>query len=134
MVDIFSKEKRSQIMRRIQGKNTRPEMIVRSLLHKNGYRFRLHRKELPGEPDIILPRYKVAIFIHGCYWHRHSCRKGKSLPTTNCDFWNAKFQRTILRDKENKRELKRLGWKVITLWECQLANEKGVLSTLSAKL
>ncbi len=125
MADIFTKEKRSEIMARIQGKNTRPEIAIRSFLHRQGYRFRLHKKDLPGKPDIILPKYKTIIFVHGCYWHRHSsCKRGRSIPSTNKDFWLKKFRMTISRDKKNQRELHKLGWKVITFWECEVSENK----------
>lgn len=101
MTDIFPKDKRSKIMSNIKGKDTKPEMIVRSLLHKLGYRFRVHRKDLPGKPDIVLPKYKTVIFVHGCYWHRHKdCSRGKSQPSTNKEFWERKFQGTVERDKK----------------------------------
>jgi DNA mismatch endonuclease (patch repair protein) len=121
MTDIYSSAKRSSIMSKISGKNTKPELIVRSLLHKHGYRFRLHRKDLPGKPDICLPRYKTVIFVHGCYWHRHNnCKKGRSMPSTNQDFWQDKFKKTIARDKLNQAELRNRGWKVLVIWECQI--------------
>ncbi len=106
MVDCFSKSKRSEIMGRISGKDTKPELVIRSLLHCNGYRFRLHRKDLPGKPDLCLPKYKTVIFVHGCYWHRHKkCKKGQSSPTTNIEFWKEKFAKTVKRDKKSKTEL-----------------------------
>ena len=120
MADVFSKEKRSSIMGRIQGMNTKPEILVRSLLHCKGYRFRLHRSDLPGRPDIVLPKYNTVIFVHGCYWHRHTgCKRGKSMPATNVSFWKKKFDGTVKRDGQVVRMLKKLGWQVLTIWECE---------------
>lgn len=121
MTDVFSKEKRSSIMGRIKGMNTRPEILVRSLLHSKGYRFRLHRNDLPGRPDIVLPKYNTVIFVHGCYWHRHAgCKRGKSMPATNVSFWEKKFDGTVKRDRQAKRMLKKLGWQVLIVWECEI--------------
>ena len=121
MSDIYSSAKRSSIMSKISGKNTKPELIVRSFLHKHGYRFRLHRKDLPGKPDIYLPKYKTVIFVHGCYWHRHrNCKKGRSFPKTNQQFWQDKFNKTIERDKLSQAMLRKQGWKVLIIWECEI--------------
>ena len=121
MADIFDKKKRSQIMSRISGKNTKPELIIRKALFAKGYRYRLHRKDLPGNPDIVLQKYKTVIFIHGCFWHGHTCKAGK-LPETNKKFWKDKIGSNIVRDKRNKTKLKKLKWKVIIVWQCQLKN------------
>jgi DNA mismatch endonuclease, patch repair protein len=110
---------RSRNMSAIPSKNSKPELRVRSLLHKMGYRFRLHRKDLPGSPDIVLPIWRTAIFVHGCFWHCHFCRKGKSTPKTNAQFWAAKRQRNTLRDAEVQKQLRKQHWTVITIWECQ---------------
>ncbi|EIM62984.1 very short patch repair endonuclease [Desulfobacter postgatei] len=119
-MDVFTREKRSQIMSRVSGKNTKPELIVRSLLHNMGYRFRLHRNELPGKPDIILPKYKKIIFVHGCFWHGHiDCPRAKR-PTTNKKFWNEKLNKNIERDKVTLNNLKQLGWDVLTVWTCEV--------------
>lgn len=119
-MDVFTKEKRSQIMSRISGKNTKPEIAVRSLLHRLGYRFRLHRKDLPGKPDIILPKHKKVIFVHGCFWHGHKdCSRSKR-PSTNESFWRKKLDRNIKRDKENIDSLKQLGWQVLIIWTCEV--------------
>jgi len=118
-MDTVSKEKRSEIMSKIRGKNTKPEKIVRSLLHSMGYRFRLHRKGLPGKPDIVLPKYKTVIFVHGCYWHRHpGCRKAV-FPKTNTQFWENKFCTNVRRDRQISDALSLLGWKVLVVWECE---------------
>lgn len=122
MTDIVDKKTRSRIMASIRSKDTAPEKAVRSLLHRMGFRFRLHNKALPGKPDICLPRYKTVIFVHGCFWHRHAkCRDGR-LPKSNLGYWAPKIEKNVLRDKKRKKELKRLGWKVITIWECETKN------------
>lgn len=118
-MDKISEERRSWNMSRIKGKNTKPELMVRSLLHKMGYRFRIHRKDLPGKPDIVLPKYKMVFFVNGCFWHRHEGCKYASTPKSRVAFWNNKFKKTIERDKLNYKHLKELGWKVIVIWECE---------------
>lgn len=134
-MDVFSREKRSDIMSRIGGKNTKPELIVRSLLHGMGYRFRLHKKDLPGKPDVCLPKYKTVVFVHGCYWHRHAkCKSGQRVPSTNTGFWEKKFNRTVERDKKHEKALKALGWKVLTVWECELSDSEAVGRRLGKSL
>ena len=119
-MDNFSREKRSRIMSSIKSKDTKPEKIVRSLLHKMGYRFRLHRKELPGKPDIVLPRFRKVIFVHGCFWHGHlNCKRSKR-PTSNQSFWQKKLDQNIARDKQAVSELKKLGWNILVIWSCQV--------------
>ena len=120
MTDTFSPIERSRIMSRISSKNTAPEIKVRCLLHKMGYRYRLHRSSLPGKPDIVFPSRQKVIFVNGCFWHGHKCSKGKKRPHTNADYWNGKIDRTKVRDKQNKVKLKKLGWKALTVWECQI--------------
>lgn len=123
MVDSISKKYRSWNMSRIRSKNTIPEKIVRSLLHRMGYRFRLHREDLPGRPDIILPKYKTVIEVKGCFWHRHErCRKATT-PKSNTEYWNEKFRKNIERDQLNEEKLKELGWNVIIIWECEVKNK-----------
>lgn len=122
MVDTISEEKRSWNMSRIRGKDTKPEIIVRSTLHRMGYRFRLHRKDFPGKPDVVLPKYITAIFVHGCFWHRHKGCKFAYNPKSRIDFWNAKFNETVARDERNRKELKAKGWNVEIIWECETAN------------
>ena len=119
MVDHLTKKKRSWNMSRIRSKDTKPEIIVRSLLHGMGYRFRLHGKDLPGKPDIVLPKYKTVIFVHGCFWHRHKGCKRCTTPSTNKDYWLKKFERNIANDRMYKKMLKIKGWKVIIVWECE---------------
>ena len=129
-MDVFSREKRSQIMSRVSGKNTKPEIVVRSLLHKMGYRFRLHREDLPGKPDIVLPKYKKVIFVHGCFWHGHErCSRSKR-PMTNQEFWRQKLDKNIVRDKKIVNALYDLGWKVLIVWSCEVKN----MTTLKSKL
>lgn len=119
-MDVFSREKRSQIMSRVSGKNTKPELVLRSLLHNMGYRFRLHRNDLPGKPDITLPKYNKIIFVHGCFWHGHiGCPRAKR-PTTNIKFWNEKLNKNIERDKITVNNLEKLGWDVLTVWTCEV--------------
>ena len=120
MADIFTKAKRSWNMSRIKGKNTKPELLLRSLLHRIGFRFRLHDKKLPGKPDIVLPRYKTVIFVNGCFWHRHSGCGYAYTPKSRQEFWSGKFEATVKRDKEKKEKLEEEGWGVIVVWECEL--------------
>jgi len=120
MADVFSEEKRSWIMSRVKGRDTRPELAVRSLLHHHGFRFRLHRKDLPGCPDIVLPRHRKIVFVHGCFWHGHKKCRRSSRPTTNTEFWNAKIDANISRDKKAIGRLRRTGWSVLVVWECEL--------------
>ena len=116
-------EQRSRNMSAIKSKNTRPEIVVRKLLHSMGYRFRLHRKDLPGSPDIVLPKYKTVIFVHGCFWHRHKNCKYASTPKTRKEFWEKKFRENINRDNLNQANLALKGWKIIIIWECQLKGD-----------
>lgn len=119
-MDTFSPEQRSEIMRRVRSTNTVPERKVRSLLHRLGFRFRLHRKDLPGKPDIVLPKYSSIVFVHGCFWHRHAGCINATTPASNQKYWLPKFKRTLERDQKNQMELNRLGWNVIVVWECEL--------------
>jgi len=107
-------------MSRVSGKNTKPEIVVRSLLHKLGYRFRLHRKNLPGRPDITLPKHKKVIFVHGCFWHGHAVCSRSKRPSTNEEFWHEKLNKNIERDKKTVDALKKLGWDVLTVWTCEV--------------
>ena len=117
-------------MSRVSGKNTKPELVVRSLLHKMGYRFRLHRKDLPGKPDIILPKYKKIIFVHGCFWHGHmDCPRAKR-PTTNKKFWDEKLDKNMARDKATINNLKRLGWDVLIVWTCEVKDAEKLKNKL----
>lgn len=119
-MDTISPEKRSWLMSRIHGRDTKPELIIRTLLHRAGYRFKIGDKTLPGRPDIVLPRHGLAIFVHGCFWHRHSNCKLASTPKTNRRYWREKFANNQRKDARAKRQLNALGWRVLTLWECRI--------------
>jgi DNA mismatch endonuclease (patch repair protein) len=136
MTDVHDKETRSYNMSRIKGKNTKPEMLVRKFLHANGFRYRLHVKELPGKPDIVLPKYKTVIFVHGCFWHGHKDCKYFVVPKTRTEWWLTKINSNIANDTKASNALKKEGWKVIHLWECNLrpANLQQTLSHLSKQL
>ena len=123
-MDHLSKEKRSWNMSRIRSKNTKPEILVRSKLHRSGYRFRLHVKDLPGKPDIVLPKYKSVIFVNGCFWHRHRGCKYAYKPKSKVKFWNRKFTQNIKRQEEVTKQLRKLKWNVLVIWECEVNNEK----------
>ena len=122
MTDVFSKEKRSWIMSRVRGKDTSPEIKVRSLTHRLGYRFRLHRKDLPGKPDLVFPSRKKVIFVHGCFWHGHDCPRGKRTPKANTGYWTEKIRKNGERDVKNQAELQSLRWQVLVIWECETNN------------
>ena len=126
-MDIWSKEKRSEVMSNIRSKNTSPEIRVRQMLFSQGYRYRLHVKNLPGKPDIVLRKYNSVIFVHGCFWHLHSeCRDG-TIPKTRTGYWKDKLLRNKERDKEHIRELQKQGWRVLQLWECEIENKPEVV-------
>lgn len=131
MTDVFDSSKRSQIMSHVKSKNTAPEIKLRSILHRNGFRFRINRKDLPGKPDIVLPKYKAVIFVHGCFWHGHDCKRGQR-PQTNVEFWDKKINKNMERDKQDIIKLKELGWRVMVVWECDLkkTNEDVLVSCL----
>jgi DNA mismatch endonuclease (patch repair protein) len=124
MADVHSKEIRSKNMAAIKGKNTKPEMLVRRFLHANGFRYKLHDKTLPGKPDIVLPKYKTVIFIHGCFWHGHEGCKYYVVPKTRTEWWLNKINGNIANDTKAIKSLKKEGWKIITLWECDLKPAK----------
>lgn len=135
MADRISSERRSWNMSRIRGKDTKPEMQLRSLLHRAGFRFRLHNPNLPGRPDIVLAKYHAAVFVHGCYWHRHEGCALAATPKTRTRFWQAKFDETVRRDQRKADELTQLGWRVITVWECELEkNSEKVLQSIRKQL
>ncbi len=129
-MDVFTKEKRSLIMSRVRSKNTKPELIVRSFVHGLGFRFRLHRRDLPGNPDIVLPKHKKVIFVHGCFWHGHAACSRSKRPATNQAFWDKKLDGNIERDRRFRRELRQLGWKVLTVWECEIKNSEKLIRKL----
>jgi len=132
MVDIYSKSKRSEIMARIRSKDTSPELFLRKFLFSNGFRYRVCRKDLPGKPDLLLPKYRTAIFVNGCFWHGHSCKIGskKRMPKSNSEYWNEKIRGNIFRDKQHHKELKKMGWRVIVVWECEIQNGKRIMKEL----
>jgi DNA mismatch endonuclease (patch repair protein) len=115
-----AKWRRSQIMRAVKSKGTKPEMLVRRVAHALGYRFRLHRRDLPGTPDLVLARLRKIINVHGCFWHRHACRHGRIGPVKNAAYWDAKRARNAARDKRSLAALRRAGWSVLTIWECEM--------------
>lgn len=124
-MDIVSPAKRSQMMSGIRGKNTRPELVVRSVAHRLGLRFRLHRRELPGRPDLVFPKHHTVMFVQGCFWHRHNCGLA-AVPKTRTEFWLAKFAANVNRDRLCRAELKKLGWKVLEVWECETRDPRTV--------
>jgi DNA mismatch endonuclease, patch repair protein len=123
MTDVLTAEQRSQCMAAIRGRDTTPERRLRSELHAMGYRYKLHSATLPGKPDIIFPSRKAVIFVHGCFWHRHDCKAGRSVPATRTEFWLRKLTKNTNRDRENIRDLRRRGWRVLVIWECQIKRE-----------
>jgi DNA mismatch endonuclease (patch repair protein) len=124
-----------QRMKNVHTKNTPIEIAVRKIIFNLGYRFRLHRSDLPGKPDIVLPKYKMVIFVHGCFWHGHSgCKKGRLRPKKNVDFWERKISYNQVKDKRVKYELEQLGWKVIVVWECELSNTAKLRDRLSMEI
>ena len=133
-MDVHNPEQRSRNMAAIRSKNTKPEMIVRRLLCEMGLRYRLHRTDLPGKPDIVMPGRNVAIFVHGCFFHMHKCRYGRVVPKTNAEFWQTKRSSNAARDKRNSRQLRKLGWHVVTVWECEARNQCKLKNKLEARL
>lgn len=129
MIDRISRTIRSRIMSRIRGKDTKPEMLVRRLLHGLGYRYRLYRRDLPGTPDLVFPGRRKIIFVHGCFWHQHDCPRG-SRPSSNKQFWNAKLKHNVERDNKNISDLVAAGWSVLVIWECETKS----LNALSARI
>lgn len=133
MTDPFSPDQRSWIMRQVHNKNTRPELLVRRLIHASGYRFRIHRKDLPGSPDIVFPGRHCVIFVNGCFWHGHACKRAR-LPETHREYWQNKIQKTLERDRKHREDLATLGWSVLTIWECQLKDMEDVKQRIRAFL
>ena len=136
MADVHNKATRSYNMSRIKGKNTKPEMLVRKFLHANGYRYKLHDKKLPGKPDIVLPKYRTVIFVHGCFWHGHTDCKYFVVPKTNTQWWTDKINGNKANDEKATKALKKDGWKIITVWECGLkpAKVEKTLATLLKRI
>jgi DNA mismatch endonuclease (patch repair protein) len=128
MADVFSKKKRSEIMSKIRARNTKPELVVRKYLFSKGFRFRLHQSDLPGKPDIVLKKYKTVILVNGCLWHGHKNCKRFIMPKSRLEYWTTKIQGNITKDKKNKKALKKMGWKIIEIWTCQLTKNKADLT------
>lgn len=128
-MDIVSPAVRSRMMGGIRGRNTKPELIVRSIAHRLGLRFRLHRADLPGRPDVVFPRHRTVVLVHGCFWHRHDCGLAAS-PKTRPEFWKAKFEGNVRRDAVTRQRLEEAGWRVIVVWECETANEAALAARL----
>lgn len=129
-MDVHTREQRSRNMAAIRSANTKPEVRVRSALHALGFRFRLHRKDLPGKPDIVLPKLRTAIFVHGCFWHCHSCKYGSVVPATRAEFWAEKRGGNVARDRRNRAALRKLGWRVLVIWECDVRTASAAEATV----
>jgi len=134
LADRISEEHRSWNMSRIRGRDTKPEIAVRSMLHRLGYRFRVNRRDLPGKPDIVLPKYRTVVFVHGCFWHRHPGCKYSYTPKSRVEFWADKFRKNVERDRRVRNELERLGWHVEVVWECELRDPDQLSERLEAAL
>ena len=134
MADIVDSRRRSENMSRIKGRDTAPELAVRRIAHGLGLRFRLHRKDLPGRPDLIFPKHRLAVFVHGCFWHRHAGCRYAYTPKSRTAFWTEKFARNVARDRRNEEALRNLGWQVLVIWECEMRDEENVRQNLSARV
>lgn len=132
-MDTFSPKERSAIMRLVKSEDTTPELAVRKLVHALGYRYRLHRRDLPGCPDLVFPARRKVVFVHGCFWHWHGCKRSR-MPKSNESYWRAKIDRNVQRDAENLKLLKGQGWRVLVVWECQIKNAKRLAKKLSSFL
>jgi DNA mismatch endonuclease (patch repair protein) len=130
MTDVLSTEQRRFCMSRIRDKNTKPEIVVRQLVRQMGIGYRLHVKDLPGKPDLVFRKHKKIIFVHGCFWHMHACKYGRVVPKTNAEFWQLKRLSNKLRDTKNKKELKKLGWSILVIWECQTREQSLLLKKI----
>lgn len=133
-MDVLTKAQRSLCMSRIRGKDTKPEMVVRRLVHGLGFRFRLHSRALPSRPDLVLARLATVVLVHGCFWHMHRCRFGRVVPATRTDFWQAKRRGNVARDVRSEQALRRLGWRVIVVWECETRVPERLLARLNRRL
>ncbi len=134
MTDVFSPEKRSSVMRQVKATGTSPERKVRQLLTRMGLRYRLHRKDLPGAPDIVMPGRRIALFVHGCFWHGHDCARGARVPKQNRDYWLGKIGRNRSRDERTRVALEALGWRPLVVWECELRDVDGLIARLTQEL
>ena len=126
MTDVYPPDKRSAVMRRVKARNTTPELTVRRALTRLGARYRLHRKDLPGHPDIVMPGRRLALFVHGCFWHGHDCARGARVPKANREYWEGKVGRNRARDAEHRAALEAMSWRAVTLWECELKDAEGL--------
>ena len=134
MTDIVDSGRRSEMMARIRGRDTKPELVVRRIAHKIGLRFRLHRKDLPGRPDLVFQRHRLTVFVHGCFWHRHSGCRYAYTPKSRIAFWMEKFAQNVARDQRNEEELRDLGWQVLVIWECETQDEETVRRYLEERI
>ena len=134
MADIVTPARRSEMMSRIRGKGTKPELLVRSAAHRLGFRFRLHVRKLPGSPDLVFPRKKIALFVHGCFWHRHQGCRYCYVPKSNIQFWREKFKMNVLRDRRVRTGLEEMGWRVAIIWECETVNPDSLRKRLKELL
>lgn len=132
--DTVNPEKRSEIMSRVRSRDTGPELVVRRIAHRLGFRYRLHRRDLPGCPDIVFPRYRSVVFVHGCFWHRHPNCKYASSPKTRVEYWQNKFHSNVVRDARNETLLRNLGWRVMVIWECETKDHERVAERISSYL
>lgn len=132
--DVFTPQERARVMAAVKGKDTKPEMIVRRLAHALGYRFRLHRKDLPGKPDLVFPGRRKVIFVHGCFWHGHDCARGSRQPKQNAEYWRSKISRNVARDAASLEALSAQGWQARVIWECELKDREALSQELRAFL
>ena len=132
--DVFSPEKRSEVMRAVKGADTKLEIALRKALFARGFRYRLHAAELPGKPDLVFPKYRAALFVHGCFWHGHDCARGSRVPKTNRAYWTGKIARNKARDKENAKRLKAQGWRVLVVWECGMKDVEAAAGRLAQRI
>jgi len=132
--DVFSPEKRSEVMRAVKGADTKIEIALRKALFSRGFRYRLHAAELPGKPDLVFPKYRAVIFVHGCFWHGHDCARGSRVPKTNRAYWTGKIARNKARDKENAKRLKAQGWRVLVVWECAMKDVEAAAARLAQRI
>lgn len=130
-MDNLTVNQRSRLMRRVREKDTGPEMVVRRIAHRMGYRYQLHRADLPGKPDLVFVRRAKIIFVHGCFWHGHRCRRGQNRPASNIAYWSAKLDRNKARDRRNASQLRRQGWSILVLWECELGKSQRIEDRLA---
>jgi DNA mismatch endonuclease (patch repair protein) len=133
-MDVFTPTQRSAVMRAIKGRDTTPELAVRRAAHALGLRFRLQRAGLPGKPDLVFPARNIALFVHGCFWHGHTCKRGARMPASNARYWQAKIAGNMARDQRNAKELRRLGWKSVVVWECETRDSERLSKLLARKL